>query len=77
VAEIACMFAPMPVIVSKRSRLRNESLVVASDPTTCPEMDIRATRPDIHGGVALGLSKVLVIVFNNLKDECIVDVEMH
>jgi hypothetical protein len=40
-------------------------------------MDIRATRPDIHGGVALGLSKVLVIVFNNLEDECIVDVEMH
>ena len=36
----------MPVIVSKEVHFGNESLVVASDPATCPEMDSGATGVD-------------------------------
>src|ERR1700748_3363305 len=46
VAEIAVMFAPMPDIVSNAVQFGNESLVVASDPATCPEMDSGATGAD-------------------------------
>jgi hypothetical protein len=43
------MFTPMPDIVSNAVQFGNESLVVASDPATCPEMDSGATGADSGG----------------------------
>jgi hypothetical protein len=45
------MFAPMPDIVSNVVQFGNESLVVASDPATCPEMDSGATGADSGGDI--------------------------
>jgi hypothetical protein len=57
----------MPVIVSDGVHLGNESLVVASDPATCPEMDSEATGADSIPGMALRVIASIYVYFHSLK----------
>jgi hypothetical protein len=57
----------MPVIVSDGVHFGNESLVVASEPATCPEMDIEATGADSIPGMALRVIASIYVYFHSLK----------
>jgi hypothetical protein len=58
------MLAPIPDIVSNAVQFGNESLVVASDPATCPEMDSGATGADNGGDIPEFIRIHVVLYFH-------------